>query len=140
MQRERERERVSLLFCIVTRPASCHSRVIPVSRFVRARFNISVSPSLRNLRFYLPAGDKSAFSHLCAWFLFFRSSWDSCIKCIIIWIVPILSVSLSLSISLSLPISLCLEDLRKSRGVRCKPIVDPTNLRDWHCVLACVEQ
>ena len=41
----------------MTRPASCHSRVIPVSRFVRARFNISVSPSLLVISAsYLPAG------------------------------------------------------------------------------------
>lgn len=35
-------ERRFRLFCTVTRPASCHSRVIPVSRFERARFNLSV--------------------------------------------------------------------------------------------------
>ena len=98
----------------MTRPASCHSRVIPVSRFVRARFNISVSPSLLVISAsYLPAGGiKIRFLPISVpgFFSFALhgirvssvSSFGSCQFSSILFLSLFLSLSLSFSLSLSL--------------------------------------
>ena len=94
----------------MTRPASCHSRVIPVSRFVRARFNISVSPSLLVISAsYLPAGGiKIRFLPISVpgFFSFALhgirvssvSSFGSCQFSSILFLSLFLSLSLSLSL------------------------------------------
>ena len=113
MQREREREKGRRFSPLLHRDSAS---LLPFQGYSCVAFRTGTfqhfrfALSSRNLRFlFARRGNKNPLSsHICAWFLLFRSSWDSCVKCIIIWIVPILFDSLSLSLSLSFSLFLSL--------------------------------
>ena len=118
MQREREREKGRRFSPLLHRDSAS---LLPFQGYSCVAFRTGTfqhfrfALSSRNLRFlFARRGNKNPLSsHICAWFLLFRSSWDSCVKCIIIWIVPILFDSLSLSLSLSFSLSLSLGGFEK---------------------------